>query len=66
MEPEKRMGIGAALACFAAIAVVLSTVFGWSGACEPWGFVLGLLFGVLLGLGATLALAGLVEVRRRR
>jgi len=66
MEAEKRMGIGAALAGFAAIAVLLSTVFGWSGACEPWGFLLGLLFGVLLGLGATLALAGLVEVRRRR
>lgn len=66
MEPEKRMGIGAALTCFGAIAVVLSTVFGWSGACEPWGFVLGLAFGVLLGLGATLALAGLVEVRRKR
>jgi hypothetical protein len=65
MEPEKRMGIGAALACFAAIAVVLSTVLGWSGACEPWGFALGLVFGVLLGLGATLALAGLIEVRRR-
>jgi predicted ABC-type sugar transport system permease subunit len=66
MEPEKRIGIGAALAGFAAIAVLLSTVFGWSGACEPWSFLLGLLFGVLLGLGATLALAGLVEVRRRR
>jgi hypothetical protein len=66
MEPEKRIGIGAALAGFAAIAVLLSTVFGWSGACEPWSFLLGLMFGVLLGLGATLALAGLVEVRRRR
>lgn len=66
MEPEKRMGIGAALATFAGLAVVLSTVFGWSGACEPWGFLLGLVFGVLLGLGVTLVLAGLIEYRRGR
>jgi hypothetical protein len=38
IDAERRMGIGAALATFAAIGVVLSAVYGWSGAPQPWGF----------------------------
>ena len=66
MNAETKMGIGAALACLSAVAVVLSPILGWSEAPQPWSFLLGLGFGIMLGLGATLALAGLIEYRRER
>ena len=66
MSAERKMGIGAALACLSAVAVVLSPVLGWSEAPQPWSFLLGLVFGIMLGLGAALSLAGLIEYRRGR
>ena len=65
-DAQKRMAIGSALACFASLGIVLSAVFGWSGASQPWGFLLGLVLGILVGLGATLAVSGLVEHGRGR
>ena len=66
MSAERRMGIGAALACLSAVAVVLAPVLGWAEAAQPWSFLLGFVFGVLLGLGVALSLAGLIEYRRGR
>jgi len=66
MKAETKMGVGAVLACFGAIAVVLGPILGWSGAPQPWSFLLGFLFGILLGLGAALSVAGLIEYRRGR
>jgi peptidoglycan/LPS O-acetylase OafA/YrhL len=65
-DAQKRMAVGSALACIAGLAIVLSAIFGWSGASQPWGFLLGLVLGILVGLGATLAVSGLVEHRRGR
>ena len=65
-DAQKRMAIGSALACIAGAGVVLSAILGWSEASQPWGFLLGLVLGILLGLGATLAVSGLVEYGRGR
>ena len=65
-DAQKRMAIGSALACIAGAGIVLSAIFGWSGASQPWGFLLGLVLGILVGLGATLAVSGLFEHRRGR
>ena len=61
---QKRMALGSALACIAGAGIVLSAILGWSGASQPWGFLLGLVLGILVGLGATLAVSGLIEYRR--
>jgi F0F1-type ATP synthase assembly protein I len=65
-DAQRRMAIGAALASIAALGIVLSAMFGWSGASQPWGFLLGLVLGIVVGLGATLTVSGLIEYRRER
>jgi len=45
-------------------AVVLSLILGWSAAPRPWGFVLGFIQGIALGLGAVLALVGIIAGRK--
>jgi len=64
IEFRGKIAAGSALASVAAIAMVLTPILGWSSAPRPWGFVLGFVVGVLAGLGATLAVAGLIECRR--
>ena len=66
MNAQRRMAIGSALAGIASVGIVLSSILGWSGAPRPWGFLLGFAFGVLAGLGVTLAVSGLIEYRRGR
>lgn len=65
-DARKRMALGAALASMAGLFIVLSAVVGWSGAAQPWGFLLGLILGILAGLGATLTVSGLIEYRREQ
>ena len=65
-DAQKRMAIGSALASLAALVIVLSLILGWSSAAQPWGFLLGLVLGILVGLGATMTVSGLVEYRRER
>lgn len=64
MNARTKLALGSALACAGALLVVLSLLLEWSAAPRPWGFLLGFLNGVLAGLGATLAIAGMIEVRR--
>jgi hypothetical protein len=66
MSTQTKMGLGAALATLAALAVVLALLLGWSAAPRPWGFLLGFITGLLAGLGGTLALSGLIDRRRGR
>lgn len=61
MSAQAKMGLGAALAALGALAIVLSLFLGWSEAAGPWDFLLGFVTGVVTGLGATLAVAGLIE-----
>jgi hypothetical protein len=60
------MAWGAALATLAGACIVLSLLLGWSAAPRPWGFLLGFATGVVAGLGATLAISGLIEYGRGR
>jgi hypothetical protein len=66
MDVRTRMAYGAALAAIAAVCIVLSLLLGWSAAPRPWGFLLGFVTGVVAGLGATLAISGLLEYGRGR
>jgi hypothetical protein len=66
VDAQKRMAWGAALATLAGVCIVLSLLLGWSAAPRPWGFLLGFATGVVAGLGATLAISGLIEYGRGR
>ncbi len=54
MNAQARMGVGAVLATFGALAVVLSSLLGWPDAARPWGFLSGFLAALLCGLGGTI------------
>ena len=64
MNTQTKLGLGSAMATIAALGIVLSLLLEWSAAPRPWGFLLGFAFGLLAGLGVTLAVAGLIERRR--
>lgn len=66
ISTQTKIGVGSALSTLGALAIVLSLLLEWTAAPSPWGYLLGFLVGVLTGLGATLAIAGLIERRRRR
>ena len=64
LSTQTKLGLGSALACIGALGIVLSFLLGWTAAPRPWGFLLGFLVGVLAGLGATMAISGLIDLRR--
>jgi hypothetical protein len=64
ISTRTRLGIGSALSAIGALGIVLSLLLEWSEAPRPWGFLLGFVLGLLAGLGVTLALSGLIELRR--
>lgn len=64
MSTRSRMGLGAVLGTVGALGTVLSLLLGWSAAPQPWGSLLAFLFGMAAGVGATLAVAGLIERRQ--
>jgi predicted ABC-type sugar transport system permease subunit len=59
-----RIAVGSVLSALGALAIVLSLLLGWTEVALPWDFLLGFLVGVVTGLGATLAVTGLIEGRR--
>jgi len=64
MSTQTKLALGAVLSTLGALAIVLSLLLGWSEVPNPWDFLLGFSVGVVTGLGATLAVAGLIERRR--
>ena len=58
-----KMAVGSALAAIGGVLMVLVPLAGWCSLPGPWDFVLGFMTGLLAGLGATLAIAGLIERR---
>ncbi len=64
VRTQTKLALGAFLATFGALAIVLSFLLGWTEAPRPWSFVAGFAVGLLAGLGATLVIAGLLERRR--
>ncbi len=57
------MALGSVLTTFAAIGIFFSITLEWTIAPRPGGFLIGFVVGVLAGLGATLAIYGLIERR---
>jgi hypothetical protein len=64
MSTQTKIALGAVLSTLGALGIVLSLLLGWTEAARPWSFVLGFVVGVIAGLGATLAITGLIERRR--
>jgi hypothetical protein len=64
MDARKKAGIGAALAGLGAIGFIIGPTLGLADLARPWSFLIGFVVGIVAGLGATLAVAGLFELRR--
>jgi predicted ABC-type sugar transport system permease subunit len=64
VSAQTKMALGAMLATFGVMGIVLSVLLEWSEAAGPWAFLLGFVTGVVTGLGATLSVAGLIARRR--
>jgi hypothetical protein len=63
LNSQQKLAIGSVLAVIGAFGIVAGPLFGWSGIDRPWSFLLGFAFGVLGGIGATLAISGLIDRR---
>ena len=61
LTSNKKMAVGSVLALIGAVGIVLAVILDWSEVCWPWDFLIGFLFGVVAGIGAALALFGLIE-----
>ena len=61
---RNKLTLGSVSSTFGVLAIVLCLLMGWSEALRPWGFLLGFSVGVITGLGATLAIKGLIELYR--
>ena len=66
LDPQRKIGIGAALAATAGVAMSVAPHFGWTSLDRPWGFLAGFAFGLLAGVGAVTAVVGLFECRKAR
>lgn len=64
MNTRQKISLGSALASIAGAGIALFAILGWTSIARPWGFLLGLLFGIAAGAGVALALSGLKENRR--
>ena len=62
MKTQQKLIIGGALATLGGLAAIFGPGLGVD---RPWSFVVGFLVGVVTGLGATLAVVGLLERRVR-
>jgi hypothetical protein len=61
ISSHTKIAVGSALAATGGVLMVLAPLVGWYSLPGPWDFLLGFVTGLLAGLGATLAIAGLVE-----
>lgn len=64
ISTQTKIALGSVLSTFGALGFVLSLLLEWTSAPQPWDFLLGFVVGVLIGLGVTLVIAGLIERRR--
>jgi hypothetical protein len=65
LNTEKKLGVGSMLATVGAVGIVLFPLMHWTDVPSPWDFLLGFAFGLMAGVGAALAVWGLLERRSR-
>ena len=65
MEWQRKTGVGAVLGVLGGILVVLGPMLGLTELGRPWSFLVGFVVGVATGLGAVLAVSGLLDRRRQ-
>ena len=61
LSSEQKLGVGSVLAVMGALGIIFGALSGGSTLGRPWSFLLGFVFGVLTGMGATLAISGLID-----
>jgi len=66
MNANMKLGVGAVLAAVGALAFVIGPVLGFADLGRPLSFILGFVIGIIAGMGATLSVSGLIDVRRER
>jgi hypothetical protein len=66
LSSQQKTGVGALLAVVGAFGIVGGALWGWASFGRPWSFLLGFIFGVLGGMGATLCISGLLDRRSGR
>lgn len=66
LSSQQKLSVGCLLAVIGAIGIVVGALSGWSSFDRTWSFLLGFAFGVLAGMGATLAISGLIDRRSER
>ena len=65
MNPEKRISIGAVLAAFGSIGIVLIFLLGPPDLGRPWEFLIAFTLGVMAGLGAAFSIYSFLERKHR-
>ncbi len=63
ISPQTKLALGSTLSTVAALGIVLTLLLGWTSVPNPWDYLLAFANGVLAGLGATLAVSGLIDRR---
>jgi hypothetical protein len=66
LDTQQKLGWGSLLAIIGAFGIVAGPPLGWSALNRPWSYLIGFLFGVLGGMGATLGISGLIDQRSER
>ena len=66
MRPQKKLIIGVVFGFFGAAGILLGPLFGFSELVRPWSFILGFVFGVMVGFGFALSVSGLHEKRKNK
>lgn len=64
MEPRTKTGIGALLAIVGAAGMILGPSLGAAALGRPWSFLAGFVVGIAAGMGVTLAISGMIDMRR--
>jgi len=64
MNTRQKIALGSFLTLGSTAAVVASLIMRWSTMPRPWGFLLGFVQGIALGMGAVLVLAGRIARRK--